>query len=203
MVRKTKKKGKQLVTKQYLNAKLNKAIETKYYYTLGASSPDTGGSLVTVSNGIAQGDAYNERLGDRITPIHCHIKGTVTLADTTNWVRIVLIRWKQDYGDLTDANQIFEATGATTSPYSLFVKEPDNRARFDVLADRLFNLHSNEPQKAFDIRVSSRKLHSRPVSFTAGGSGGNGQLVMVTISDSAAVAHPSISYYLMLKYKDA
>lgn len=203
MARKAKKKGKQLVTKQYLNAKLSKVLETKHYYTLGATSPDYSGSLVTVSNGITQGDGTGERLGDRITPVYLHIKGTVTLADTTNWVRIVLIRWRQDYGDLTDVNQILEGTGAATAPYSLFVKEPENRARFDVLADRLFNLHSYEPQKSFDIRVPARKLRSKPVQYVATTSGGNNQLVMVMISDSGAVSHPAVSYYLMLKYKDA
>lgn len=195
-------KKKELVTKSELHRALNKAIETKYYYLNSGTTYDFSGSLFAITNGFTQGSTgVGTREGDRITPLHLHMKGFASLADTTNWVRIVILRWKQDYADLTAVNQILETVGSTYAPLSMYVKEPENRARFEVLADRLFNLHSSEPQKAFDIRIPAKKL-KKPVQYVAGTSGGNGQLVGVIISDSGAAAHPGVSFELMLRYKD-
>lgn len=200
-----KQKGKkQLVTKEYLHSALSRAIETKYWYNTGTESPSYDGSLVGLTNNISQGDAgVGTRDGDRFTPVYLHMKGHVTLADTTNLVRILIIRWREDYADLTSVGQILETTGSTLAPTSMFVKEPDQRRRFEVVADRLFNLHTYEPVKTFDIRVSAKKLKSKPVQAIAGAAGGLNQLVGLVISDSAAVTHPSIDYEVVIKYKDA
>lgn len=203
MPRKAKKKGKQLVTKQYLNSKLSRSLETKYKFVAASTNdPDYSGEFMAITNGISQGTAQGSRTGDRFTPVYVHLKGHVELADTTNFIRLIVYRWHEDYADMTSPSAILENIGSVNSPLSMYVTDPEKRKRFTVLADRLFNLHAYAPVKPFDIRIPARKLRNKPVQCTPGAAGGTNQIVALLISDSSAVTHPGITTEVLVKYKD-
>jgi len=147
---------------------------------------------------ITQGVSESQYLGAWIQPTYLMIRGTVTLADTTNMIRFIVVQ-DRAAGVPTLAN-VLQSVGNARAPLSAF--EVDYNSTYRVLADRLIALTVSDTFKVFKVKLG-KKLLQRIHFNDAGGTLERGGIYMMAISDSAAAVHPSIQLYWRLHYKDA
>lgn len=182
-------------------------VESKSYdgRTDAAAISYNGTSWALTSNAsagtsIAQGVGDFQYIGSLVRAAFLHIRGFCVLADTYNYIRLILLQVKGPGSSLPALTDILQSVGNVETPFSSFDRDFDSQYR--VLAQRLITLNSAIPTAKFDIKISGKKI--RPIHFSdAAGTTAMGGLYLVAFSDSAAAAHPTVSFYHRLTYKDA
>lgn len=188
-----------------LNTKIRRVVkglmEHKYAEALQSATAQSSTPTFTKITMPSQGDAFNNREGDEI--IFSSIKGRwATIgADATNICRYIVIKWLQD--DLAAppvAADIFQSP--VSIPWlSQFIANKSARAKFHVLYDSIANLSLNGTNQAIrNISIGSKKLGK--VKFNPALLTGKGTIWVITVSDSSAVTHPTISYEFMYRWVD-
>lgn len=169
--------------------------ELKYFDTLATAAPDYAGYLQNLSL-VPQGSTDISRDGDQLYATSIQIRGNITLADTTNYLRVILFCWKSD--TTPDQDDILTTTYKGSTNYVLAPYHHDGRSMFTVLSDRTYFLHADKTQVQFNI---TKKLNKK-MFFNAGGTSGKNQVWAMTLSDSAAVSHPSVAMVSRLRFRD-
>lgn len=200
-----RRKGKGKVpdpVRRYVKSQITRSLETKYYNRLNQSiSPDYTGVLYDLTQLITQGDTVAQREGDRINLRDIEWRGQLSLADSHNYLRFALIQVHYDsQGHTPVASDFLETVSNGLAPVSIWKWE--NRSEYTVLWDKTYLLDSTTtPVAQFSGKVGPQKL-SKPVLYNPGLSTGIGHVYLLTISDSAAVSHPTFDYDMRIKYKD-
>lgn len=197
-----------LATKAYVKKQIRKDDETKYYGAgaVGTTIDYNGGS-VNLTYSIAQGTDYVNRIGSQITLRGIHLDYNLQIADTTNYMRVIIAQFIQNTGlAVPTITTLLESTtlGTTNAPMAMY--NWTYRQNWIVLYDRLHKLTSvSQPvlvvRKRVRIRYAKKKIIYNPgagPTYT-----GTNQVYMFVVSDSSAVAHPSISYQYRLLFDDA
>jgi len=154
-------------------------------------------SLITPS----QGNADQDRDGDRIRLKSLEMRGEVVVASSTNVLRIIVFKWKPDTSqDVPTPAKILEGfyVGQPLAPFSPYRFDKSHRNKFQVLADRTITVDQTDILKTFIIK---KKL-SGNVNFNPGGSQGSNQLFVLCISDDGVVSHPSFRWVSEVMYTD-
>jgi len=159
-----------------------KGVELKYYnrkddgdvltLTMDNNDPSCAPSLATTTssafclNGMTVGANSNQRVGSRISMKNWNVHGTLTrtsgaVSTPDNDVRIVVFWDKQNNGSVTGATYSDVFLTSTNS----YNAQPnlDNRARFQILADKKFRISSW-------IAGTSTGDGRLPIQFRMGGS---------------------------------
>jgi len=191
---------KKVATKGYVKKMLDKAQEIKFYDESGTVSLSTSGSVFCVSD-LAQGDTDITRDGDKIVLKSMQLRGTMTLADTSNIIRIIVFQWfPVDTASDPTADDILQTTG-TFGIVSAY--QHDQRNQYHILADRTYTLTTaSQPYRHWQIKIPFKYV-KKQATFLAGGVYGANHIHILMISDSAAVADPTCSFYSRIYYTDS
>lgn len=155
---------------------------------------------------LEQGDGADQRIGDKVTLMNHNVTMTLAKGDGTNSIRIIWIYTPSttaltisdvlQYGNYTlYGDQVF------SSPRKKRAATAENT--YNVLFDKVYHLNSDDALQTDAYQLIPNK-NGRQVQFQSDGSvmPENYQLQILAISDSAAVAHPTISYVCRSYYVD-
>lgn len=147
-----------------------------------------------------QGDADSDRSGDQLYIKSIHWSWEVVGADATNRIRLIIFQWHGDStANFPTAANLLQDTSTVAGDFGVFRK--DTRKSYTVLYDRDIATNTYNMNKVGKVNIY--KGFRKKVDFLAGTTGGSGQLFTALISDSSAVAHPSISSQCILRYTDS
>lgn len=194
------KAGSMAYSAYKLASKVAKMVnaEEKFYETgLSAFAVDYVGVL-TVLNGMAQGDTDSTRDGDSIKCKHLSLKGYIDAGATTCTVfRIIVFEDKQN--QVSAVTDFMTLSGASTAPNGF--KIYDKRFRTKVLLDKTYSFSDTGPNSGhfeFEIPLGHH------TQFDAGTTTINtGAYKYIMISNRApASAEPIVSVHSRLTYID-
>lgn len=210
--RKKQKKAKSVNGRQNQRiAKLEKLVypsierKSRDIITSAAPIPSTGYSNEPMFQ-LEQGDANNQRVGDKVTLMSHDVSMTLASQDTTNSIRVLWIVTPSttalnidqvlEYGNYTtDGDLVF------SSPYQRKASGAENT--FRVLFDKVYHFESDRRLYTDKYQLIPKKS-GKQLSFQSAGSvmPENYQLQILAISDSTASGHPTIGYVCRSKYID-
>lgn len=192
--------------KRIVDSKLEAEVEKKYRdYTLDAVAISSTPVVSDISV-MALGTSAQQRIGDVVELKSIQFRFQCTLADTTNYIRLILFQWKQDaqtaptWADIME----FESGGVPIaqyermSPYSLYTSIEGS---FRVIKDIRFILDTDNPVQLIEGFINkgfTKNIHYSQAASTYGVN----HLYMMMLSDSGAVSHPSIDGFIRLRYTD-
>lgn len=209
--KKSASSSKKYVTWKSIKKYISKTVEHKYKDTDRASTTvDATGNVYCLSV-IPQGDTDSQRNGDSVMPVYLRVKGSCHGADSSNVMRVILIRWHPDSASVGDPalTDILQSTilSTTNAPYAPYIH--DKRNQFTVLSDRRYTLmgsvDSSKYISSFDIKVNlkRRKLMKKLIYTASDGTTGTDQIYICALSDSTATSHPAIAFTSRLSYTDS
>lgn len=157
------------------------------------SIPNTG--IVRALTTVAEGDGYDERTGNRTTPMYLQfrfqMRGYQDPAgiEPVNYVRLIVFRWRDRAGTLPTVAEVLE-TVDFCSFYRVINTGTGSARKFDVLMDKTYDLGMGEVgvdkrtrfiQKNF--RLSPKKQISYQDTGTTGSSLSQNHIYMLWISN--------------------
>jgi len=178
---------------------MEKRKQPKYLAGVFNSTVSSTSTFTDLTSGIAQGTTMYQRIGQSVRVQNISMKGILTIADTTQVIRIIIFKWL--VSDTTDAPQVGELldTAGGTIPEYVAQKLVYRPSRFAVLWDKTWTFAQNwQPVLSFDHIV---KLNSE-VEYDVGVNTGKNHIYMMTVSDSAATTHPSVLISTTVHYHD-
>lgn len=180
--------------KRLVKRELGKRIERNYYdrTLINTTVDDNTGTFYSMHpTGVGTNDL--SRLGDNIFPLGLQIKGLVGVADTSNMVRVLVVQYMDDANTSSpNIDKILASTykggiGYPLAPYS----HGNHNKAFRILGDKTMLVDTYRPFKRFSFKIPGKKLHK--LWYSVGGTTPiKGGLYVVAVSDSSAVAHPSL-----------
>lgn len=186
---------------------LARQVEHKSFLVSGGfTSVDSTGDVLHLT-AITQGDGDSNRDGDQVHLSKIEMRGMVTVADTTNKLRLVVFRWNGDKTpEIGDIIRNYSAGGADLDfirPYN-----HDHRGNFKILYDKWWHLNSNSAELVLnDIpfrfirygdRLGAKKIYYENATDTPL----KGGVWALAFSDSGAVANPAVTYEFEAIYTD-
>lgn len=167
-----------------------KNVEHMKYDQEGSINASTTGSITHLTP-----IPTTARAGEQIKCFSMFMRYTVTLADATNIVRVVLFSDKESNGSVPSVANILAPTVGVLSPMNA-----DNRQRFKVHHDSTYALGSGHEVVATKVY----KRYGRVMSTTLGATTPRANhLYLLVIDDSNAASHPTVEYFSRLSYSDA
>lgn len=182
-----------------LAGKIQRIIgETKYGFSNSGSTISYSGACVSLSD-IAQGAGDTARTGDQLNVVRLYLDYAIFPGDATNLVRVIIFQWKPIDTSAPAPSDILQSVGNAYAPLSTY--NHDSRFQKHVLYDALHSVDTYHPQ--IKKKVIIKKFKPNRIQYTAGTVTGQNKIYLLTISDSAASTHPSISLHTKILYKDA
>lgn len=183
---------------------MNKIAEKKNVDSSQATSIANTGSILSLGlDGLATGTNQLSRVGNEIYLKSLYIKGKVTIADTTNVVRVMIVQWMKETASFTALQQIlFNNSIAGFTWESPYAKE--QAGNFKIIWDRTFNLTNVQaPIILFRKRLTRGfKKNIRYNSQIGGNLVVKGALFLVALSDSLAIPNPGIDFETRINFVD-
>jgi hypothetical protein len=189
-------KTKQLV-KQMIDSRLAQVQEVKSFDTGFGTSVDNTGSLQKVST-VPQGDTDSSRDGDALVLKSIEMHSAFVIADTTNVLRHIIVRWNQD--DSSSAPAAITDVLQTASAFSPYNRDNKRARKFDVLHDEFYGGALAGP--GIIVRTIKIKTKSQ-IAFQATATTGTGHIYSFQISDSSAITHPTLNYVCRINFTDS
>lgn len=193
-------KLKQTINRQ-VKAVLKKDVELKAYTArpFSASSISTAATIVKIS-GIVRANDNVSRDGNQVSVTRVDLQGFADVADDSNLVRIIVFQWRDDDISYTPvAADILQNAASFYDMYNF-----TNRHRFTVLWDRTFNVDSTDPAKPFKRSIYGKKL-AKVLEYSGATDSsitGKHQIYVLAVSDSGAIAHPTLDMMTRVYFKD-
>lgn len=184
---------------------IEKTVEKKYrFYQSGSTVSSLGYALYLTDVPIGTSDTT--RIGDQISLRSVRFKITATVADTTNWVRVILFQYipQIDSSTFTPttypiANILIDTTTTWLSPYS-----HDNRYNFRILYDKTHLVVSNQSNQLTMFKGFIKKFPRDKIQYYAGSTTTQVNAIhMLILSDSGVAPHPSFTYSIKLNFSDS
>lgn len=189
------------IARQEAKRAINRTIETKSFDSnVQAQGLDyTTGYVGNLLSGITQGVSESQYIGDKITPRGLSIRAQLTRSDSTQLLRIIIIQNKA--GGTPLLSTLLQSVGNIRAPLSPL--DIDYNHTYRVLYDTCISMDSiRGTTRQLKIHIPWKKFRS-VVFNDAVGTYEAGGIYLCAISDSSAVAHPTIEYYSRIWYKDA
>lgn len=155
---------------------------------------------------IPQGDdnvnLSTKRQGNEIMIRSLQVRGDVSVADSTNLVRIIIFRWLGKSTPL--ASSILDVTTATTDYYKAhYVLDSSSSflENYRILYDRTIALAVDSKDSATVKFIKKWKQGLKVEYYNIAGSNfSTGTIWMLAVSDSAAVTHPYLDFNTRVKF---
>jgi len=192
--------------KNYVSNMLNKNIEKKYYnYGIELAGVNTTGTIFPACHPTqGTGDLAN-RIGDRLKLKSLHIRATLTVADTTNVMRLIWFQYNSLSNITTNAptsTNVLDVTGASISPVFAQYLFDSFSEHIVILSDRTYSLSTSNSIKNVNYYVPL-KYAKKTIRFSAAGTLAYNHIYLLAISDSGTVSHPSLVGSIQSIYTDA
>lgn len=187
MSQRSRMKAKEKQIAKVARKVLNEKAELKEHAYGQDTTVSTAGSLYCMTE-VAQGDAYNSRDGGEISIQGMDIRYTVTYADATNQMRVIVFTWN-DGATNPVTGDILQAPGSWDV---LSYLDRHGDVPYKILYDRT-HLVDNlaNPQKNGRINLRFKNGIRCYYNGSAGTDYGKRQIWMLVISDSIASTHPA------------
>lgn len=193
------------MVKSVVNKKLASEIELKHYDQIVNTSNDFAFTNSLSLFDPTQGVGDTQRVGDVVNLKSIFLRFVLSGVDATNIQRLQVIQWMEDTTVATPNMSITlqHTSGATVAPEILSPLQIDKKYRYKVLWDKSFShvFDSETRQQIYEVFIS--KGFARKVEFTNASTSGLNKIYLLFISDSQAVAHPTIEGYSRIRYSDA
>lgn len=191
--------------KLLVNRALRQTEEVKWWEQNWTASADYSGTSTHVSLvDIAQGSAYNQRVGDKMRFKSAHISFTAIPGDSVNVLRLIVYQWHPlSTGSAPVPSSVLSNVSnayAAISQYNV-----TNNQDFSILYDKSWNLNGyNNAQITKNVWIKGGKFLDRNIHFQAGSSTikKNG-IFALWISDSSAASHPQVIAVIRTRFTDA
>lgn len=173
-----------------------KPVEVKYSEIARQGISVSSSHTIFDESQISQGVEHNKRVGDAIKIKGIFVRGHILGADSTNVVRLTVIRYKPSGSP--SSSEIFDdinigANGAMFSPIN-----HDYRKEFVVLHDRFYYTNTYHQQVPFTVNIKSQPM----THFNDTANSGQNKIYFIWSSDSVAATHPTVSYRGETRYTD-
>lgn len=182
--------------KRYVARKINKSQETKTRLLSYDQQAITDGARTPVSTGItavAQGITENLRVGNRITLTGLHAQLAFAAGDATNVIRFILYTPKDPNDTLT----------------SVEVSSLVDFDKFRIIMDKYITVGTSGGPgivvRRFGFKFARGRRTGRHFQFHGANNNdyGNSPIRMYVVSDSGAVADPTMTGTIRAYFKDA
>jgi len=205
------KKSTEIVTKgmvrSMLKSKISSSLEHMHYQVTAAGTAATAGNMYTVSQGIVQGTALNQRDGDVIRPelieLNMSLKSTAAIATVGTAVyRVILFQDMLNTGAVPSVTDVLTAA----NPLSPYDAENRQQSRFKFLYDKIHDFsaaYATNTVKVIQTSIRTKGAIYYNGATNASGSNGKGSLWLFTVIDSVAVMGVAENWYIDIKYTDA
>lgn len=177
---------------------ISKSIEVKRLDGQNVDQSISNVSSFYLLNGIGQGDDSNNRSGNNVMMTSIYLKGTLTVADSSNLIRLTLVMDTQTNGGAPTETLLFSNT---SYPYLAFINY-DYRKRFKILWDEVFIVDTDDPVVHFKKYLKLKKQVSYLSSGATVAGIGKNSLYLVANSDSTTTTHPLLTFLSRLKFAD-
>ncbi|AXH74390.1 MAG: capsid protein [Cressdnaviricota sp.] len=178
----------------------------KHVHTVSVNGTFSSTGTVQDLSAIAVGDAVNNREGDRITLKSIIFRFGLIAADTTNFVRVMLVQWLQnDAATAPTIAGIYNST-FTAQPYATFAPFNKSAAGYQwvPLYDKTFALSLNGNACSKHIaKITPRHFKKKAkamIQYNAGATTGVGKIYVILISDSGVAADPTITGVMQIRF---
>lgn len=161
---------------QYIKTLVNSEVH-KLDTTFSTTADSAG--FVTHLTAIAQGDTVSNRTGNSVLLSYLTIKSlwAINSLNVTAFIRILIVRDKQQVGDSSPTITDILETIAVTSHYDITTV-----GRFQILLDKMFDLNSNGKQTHIFKKTINLKKHVR-FNGTASSDIQKGGIYFIAFSD--------------------
>ena len=198
-----RKHSQYAVAKRAVQNELKKQVEVKKFYTNGSLSVDDDGSLAIPLEGIGQGEASDDRIGNRINLLSQSIMLNMSNGDANNTIRVLCVEMYENYTPAT-ATGIFNPV---TQPFvGSILAQVDRQKVKRVLYDRVSTLNPHW-QGATIYRYKKGYVKfgktGKQIQYIDGTpEPSKGHIYWVFVSDSVVATHPRLQYSIMTRYTD-
>ncbi len=146
---------------------------------------------------IPQGSTFAQRIGAQAHITQLGIKLKFTCADTTNVIRLIILRWiPSDTSDVPNVGELLaDASNPLLSPVLAY-----KPSRFAVLFDKLYSLTTTGSNYVVTDSFSTNNVGL--VQFDIGANTGSRHIYAYAVSDSSAAAHPGVLLYSNVLFFD-
>lgn len=181
------------------------ATEEKKYFRPGvvAAVSSITATIGSMAN-VGQGDGSEERIANTITPVYFRIKTDFTFADATQRMRFIVFRWNENdtYVSPTAAKILSNGPSGAPDVYSYYNDEESQSyvILYDTTVVGSGGASADTLRQARDkkIPLSGKIKYSLDAVAT-----GTHKIYYLHISDSAAVVHPTVTWFGELCYTDS
>lgn len=140
---------------------------------------------------IAQGDAQNQRIANKVKIISHHLKFLVTIGDSTNIYRILIIRFPNRAAADVNLGDVLEDPLEVTPVNLMTNRKRNSSTEYRILWDSgVKRLDVNHPQHSFNIKLKPKKGYFTMYNSNVAGSCVSGYTYCVAVSDSSVA--PSV-----------
>jgi len=185
--------------KNYVRRAIGRAAEVKYVSAKTTTSVDVTPTIISLANS-SQGSTGGTHVGDACTVVSMELRYYLTIADTTQLLRVILFKWKPNMGYIAPAGA--DIIKDATSPWNLVsAYEEDGNDQYSIIYDRLHRLvaSTSDAQAQASFKISGKSWKQEYLTATANCSN---NIYMMLISDSGVVVHPTITWYSKIGFTD-
>lgn len=175
------------------------SIADRNYAQYGKSTEVAGNTAVVQRiTSISTGTGLASRLDNNVRLSSLYYRYTIHLADTTNIMRFLILQAKGGWQAANPvATDIFrQASGGGATPFEM----PVLTENFHILVDKTINLYADRPIVLTEGTIYKFPQKNIHYSSTTGTTAADGDIFVVTCSDSGAIAHPYVNGFAKLKY---
>lgn len=184
------------ITRKQVKRMIEKKEEIKHFPIFTSGGVDSAGDLTNLTS-IAQGVGASVRVGEELFLKSVIMSYEIIGADATNYLRVIVFQW-HDASTPAIADVLQPGSGNPwIAPYN-----PSRTNSYTVLWDKAFSTTVNGPNSAngrVHLRTMRRKIEFAGTSTSAA----SGQLYLIRISDSLAVANPSFAMNGLVLFTDS
>lgn len=178
--------------------------ETKFLTVNQSATSATNVFQATLLTNIVQGSTSADRDGDSLLIKYIRLRYQIINADTYNFVRVVIVQWRENDALAAIAGASIFDVGQTgvidfNSHYDWL-----QRRTYHILYDRVHyvaNGISSDKQSVVRSVNIRPKVHK--INYNAGAVTASDNIYLLWISDSAAVTHPTLSFTARTYFTDA
>lgn len=148
---------------------------------------------------ITQGTDDVNYIGKKIRLVFLTIRGKLTIADTTNMMRCIILQTKTN--NTPTLAGVLQSVGNVRAPLAPYERQFNDQ--WNIIRDKTYIMDQVRNSIVyFKIKIPSTKF--RQMAFSnASGTIEKGGIYMCWISDSGVASHPILEYYSRLTFTDA
>lgn len=191
--------------RRFIRRTLFSGLERHQTIYRGNDAISSGGGYHWMVRAFGQGEARTSytstektRDGYRIQPLSICMYGTLTIADSTNIFRLIVLRAKNTFSGVSDVLQTYGAGSYAAGVYDVYspYKRENMGSKYKVFYDKTFMLNDDIPQRMFSYKVPRKALKQIKYTGDSMDDWCSNMWVLILISDSTAPSHPSCDFVI-------